>query len=633
MPRQRSVRSRLFFLVVLFGVVMAATFIGVSTVVVVNNVTVQVEQSLALETGKTQSKIADYFSKVRQVVGLLSEEPGFVAPDRTSSTRAQLKALLERNRRGFDFLFVYFGIEADGTAINYDAPPGWDARKRPWYQTAVKEGKLAITEPYVDAATGVLVTTVVQQIDGPSGRVGVLAIDCSLQDIVELVFSKNELFASAFNLIVSADGRVLIAQDPALLGAPFPVEAWKEGSPIRRVDFQGQARVASIQLDSETGYYVVSLLSPDEITAPAIRLLLLLLAIIVVVLGIFIAILNRIMGGLISRPITQIAQDMKTIGGGDLTCAVDPSLLARQDEIGQLARAVLDMQTQLHTLTLAVRNNAVGVQEGAHDIVGSVDEQAASTNQMSAAVAEITSTMEELSASSTQIAEYSRSVVDIANVTWENSKKGSQAMVLLLEKIKGIRADNELSLQEIIDLGRKSKEISKVMAIINVVADQTKLIAFNAALEASSAGEAGKRFGVVAAEIRRLADSVTESTGEIESRIGEIQDSISRLVITSEKGSVGIAEGMSASTLTSGLLDDLVDAASQTTSAAQQISLSTQQQKTASNQVVIALREIVASSQHTVDSIQSIARISHGMTMSARELNDLVGQFKLAPQA
>ena len=73
------------------------------------------------------------------------------------------------------------------------------------------------------------------------------------------------------------------------------------------------------------------------------------------------------------------------------------------------------------------------------------------------------------------------------------------------------------------------------MEIINTVGDQTKLIAFNAALEASSAGEAGKRFSVVASEIRRLADSVTDSTSEIESKISEIQDSISRLVITSEK--------------------------------------------------------------------------------------------------
>jgi methyl-accepting chemotaxis protein len=423
---------------------------------------------------------------------------------------------------------------------------------------------------------------------------------------------------------------VLIARDQSLLGSRFPVEAWKQGQAITRLDYQGQQRIASIVANPETGYFIVSLLDPREISTPAIQLILLLLACIVVVLGIFILVMNLILTRLIIRPLTGLSGDMAKIGGGDLACRLDTRLLARQDEIGQLAASVVDMQAQLNALTSAVHTNVLGVEGGAREIVGAVDEQAASANQMSAAVAEITSTMEELSASSTQIAEYSRSVVDIANLTWENSKKGSQAMVQLLDRISGIRNDNELSLQEIMDLGRKSKEISKVMSLINVVADQTKLIAFNAALEASSAGEAGKRFGVVAAEIRRLADSVTDSTGEIESRINEIQDSISRLVITSEKGSVGIASGMEASTMTSSILDALVDAASQTSSAAQQISLSTQQQKTASNQVVIALREIASSSQHTVDSIKRIAAVSHGMRVSAAELNGLVGQFKLA---
>ena len=101
-------------------------------------------------------------------------------------------------------------------------------------------------------------------------------------------------------------------------------------------------------------------------------------------------------------------------------------------------------------------------------------------------------------------------------------------MSKLNQKMHEIQQENQESLREIIELGNKSKEISKVMEIINSVTDQTKLIAFNAALEAASAGESGRRFSVVAGEIRRLADSVTESTSEIENNISQIQDSISR---------------------------------------------------------------------------------------------------------
>ncbi len=203
-------------------------------------------------------------------------------------------------------------------------------------------------------------------------------------------------------------------------------------------------------------------------------------------------------------------------------------------------------------------------------------------------------------------------------------------MQTVLGRMNDIRADNQHSLREIVELGAKSKQIGKVMEIINAVADQTRLIAFNAALEAASAGEAGKRFSVVAGEIRRLADSVTDSTSEIETKIGEIQDSISRLVITSEKGAGGIGAGMSASALTAERLNDIVTAASQTSSAAQQISLSTQQQKTASNQVVVALREIVSASSHTAHSISRISLVSREMSELSAHLDELVRQFNLS---
>jgi methyl-accepting chemotaxis protein len=330
------------------------------------------------------------------------------------------------------------------------------------------------------------------------------------------------------------------------------------------------------------------------------------------------------------KRIDAVAAGVNRVAQGDLTVDIKDS---GKDEIGELAEAARQMRRQLHDLASRVGGHAHGVHGASREIAGAVESQAATSSQMSSSVAEITSTMEELSASSTQIAEHSKAVVDIANQTWENSKKGSEAMQSVLNRMSDIRGDNQNSLAEIVELGAKSKEISKVMEIINAIADQTKLIAFNAALEASSAGEAGKRFSVVAQEIRRLADSVTDSTGEIENKVQEIQDSISRLVITSEKGAATIHAGMDASANSAQRLGELVSAASQTSSAAQQISLSTQQQKTASNQVVVALREIVTASSHTAQSIGRISQVSQEMTAMSAELSELVQQFKLAERA
>ncbi len=319
-----------------------------------------------------------------------------------------------------------------------------------------------------------------------------------------------------------------------------------------------------------------------------------------------------------------IAGAADEIAQGKLTTSIEP-----RAEWDRLGLALKTMLVQLRSLVAETASTARAVHDGATTISASVESQATASNELSSSVAEITSTMEELSASSSQISEHAGAVVDIANKTLDSGRMGSEAMEQLTARMASIRDENRRSLDDIIGLGKASKEISKVMTMINVIADQTKLIAFNAALEAASAGESGRRFGVVAAEIRRLADSVTDSTGEIESKVSEIQDSISRLVITSEKGASGIAEGMEATAHTAQRLDELVDAAGKTAIAAQQISLSTQQQKTAVGQVVIALREIVSATHHTAQSMSQLSDVSRNMAGLSSDLDAQVGRFRL----
>lgn len=337
---------------------------------------------------------------------------------------------------------------------------------------------------------------------------------------------------------------------------------------------------------------------------------------------------------LIARPLAHrigiVISGVNEVAQGNLDKTLSPDA---QDEIGVLAGATNDMRLRLQALVSEVAMHATAVNEVAQEISAAVEHQAASSAEMSSSVAEITSTMEELSASSSEIAENSTAVVNMANQTLLNSRKGSEGVQTVLARMHDIRTDNQHNLDEIVDLGAKSKEIGKIMEIINTIADQTRLIAFNAALEASSAGEAGKRFSVVAAEIRRLADSVTDSTSEISSKVNEIQDSISRLVITSEKGAQVIASGILASGSASEKLSEIVTAATETSSAAQQISLSTQQQKTASSQVVVALREIVTANAYTAKSTARIVQIGKEMSRLSAELFNATRQFRLGEDA
>ena len=345
--------------------------------------------------------------------------------------------------------------------------------------------------------------------------------------------------------------------------------------------------------------------------------------------------------GCIVKPILGFQQQL-----GVITKTLDVTQrLNTKDKgsLGELALQTNKLLVQLENTIKGVHSNSDKISRRAQKLADSAglikrsssiesaveQSMVESVEQMSSSVAEITSTMEELSASSTEIADYSHVVVDVANQTLDSSKKGAEAMHNLHINMTDIHQDSTTSLQEMLQLGNQSKAISKMMDLINDLADQTKLIAFNAALEASSAGESGKRFSVVASEIRHLADRVTESTFEIAQRIEEIQDSINRLVITSEKGATLIQKGIQLSSETNDELNVLVGAASKTSNAAKQISLSTQQQKAASKQVVLALHGITSSSKFNAQSIREISDISQEMLEVSEHLQTLVNEFEI----
>lgn len=261
-------------------------------------------------------------------------------------------------------------------------------------------------------------------------------------------------------------------------------------------------------------------------------------------------------------------------------------------------------------------------------IAHSMDQQSGVSADLSSAVVEISSTMEEFSSTAGQIAQHSHSVVERADKTLEDTKIGAAEVENLTFKINDISQNIQVNLGEIVELGKKSKEINKVKEIINNIANQTKMIAFNAALEAASAGEAGKRFGVVAVEIRRLADSVVESTSEIEGKITEILDSVNRLVMSSEKSSLLIQEGQEYAARTVSLLIESLDGVDETASAARQISLSTQQQQIASSQVFLALKNIEQGVRQSSDSLQQTSGATEDMLKLSEKLRRLV--MKLA---
>lgn len=330
------------------------------------------------------------------------------------------------------------------------------------------------------------------------------------------------------------------------------------------------------------------------------------------------------------RRILRLTQMLDSLGEGKITQRL--TLSARHDELDMIGKGINSMAERLFGILGKVSDATQELNQSFLEMSAAIEEQAIVSSDQAAAVTEITATMEELSISSSQIAQHSKRVLDMSTKALDETTQGAVGVEMIMGKMVEITDENRKSTQEIIQVGKKSKDIVKVMNIINNIADQTKLIAFNAALEASSAGDAGRRFGVVAVEIRRLADTVMESIREIEVHINENQEAINNLVIRSEEGAKRVEEGMELATKTAEMLIGIVDDVRSTSEASKQISLSTQQQKTASDQVLISLKEIGHGTRQSSASIGQISTIVKGLNRMSGNLICELNKFELKAQ-
>jgi len=251
------------------------------------------------------------------------------------------------------------------------------------------------------------------------------------------------------------------------------------------------------------------------------------------------------------------------------------------------------------------------------EVLAATEQQASGAAEQAAAVTETSATVEELAQTSSQIADNSEAVVRVAERTLATAEEGMHAVQQSSEGIEEIRITTQQSSDRILALGERSQEIGRVLTIIDEIAEQTKILALNAAIEAARAGDAGKGFSVVAEEIRKLAESVTESTQEIGRVVREIQASTSALIMQTEKAAKKVAEGREMAGNTHDALARIVAQVEETTDAAKQISVATQQQRTASDQVVISMREVATVSQQA-------AQASRQISAAIVELNALV---------
>ena len=250
-------------------------------------------------------------------------------------------------------------------------------------------------------------------------------------------------------------------------------------------------------------------------------------------------------------------------------------------------------------------------------------ETAVTSLEQSTSIKELLSTMEESDSFSREVAVKIGEVAGVARKTVQDVIDGFELLKQNMQKLDEIRASNETTLAGIKKLGEKISGISDIAFIINSIADQTNIIAFNAEIEASSAGEAGKNFYIVANEIRRLTNSTIESTKDIREKIAEIQQSSEELLETSRSGSLIISEGGKIVDELKSNFEIIQNSSESTDLASEDIRTIIQQQTAAVEQLVVTLRQISAGAESFSETTQTINISAEQLCREASKLENI----------
>ena len=345
---------------------------------------------------------------------------------------------------------------------------------------------------------------------------------------------------------------------------------------------------------------------------------------IVILVGAIMAILAMIVIGIlivrnITKPIRDLSKLSRRIGGGDL--AVDIPQVSRQDEIGSLWQSFSTMTDSMLTMVKENKESVNLLSSSSAEILAAATQIAAGSVETATAVSQTTSTVEEVRQISESSSAKAKAVADNAQKTTEIAQNGKKALEGIVEVMDNIRERVESIAESVVRLSEQGQAIGEIIASVNDIADQSNLLAVNAAIEAAKAGEYGKGFGVVAQEIKGLAEQSRQATTKVRAILLDVQKGTSAAVMATEQGNKAVEIGVKQSQEAGESIRVLADSVAEAAQASVQIAASNQQQMAGISQVTSAMENIKQGSAQTAASTKQAE-------MAARNLNELAQKIK-----
>lgn len=299
----------------------------------------------------------------------------------------------------------------------------------------------------------------------------------------------------------------------------------------------------------------------------------------------------------------------------DLTQALDASKSQSHE--------LLDRTEQLMEKSIQQVELGSELSAAAAELQTTSQQQASGATEQASAVSQVSTTVEELGTTARQIAQAADHVAQAAQQTLEHLSQGQTAVDESIQAMERIRGRMKDISARVLSLGERSQQIGEIIDLIDDISDETHLLALNAAIEAAGAGEHGRRFSVVAAEVKNLANRTLAAAKEVKGVIAEIRQATNAAVLAAEEGGKEVERGAELSYGAGQVMDTILMMAERTAQSAAEIGMATAQQQSASEQVVEAMREIAEVARQSASGSRQMAESAAMLTAIADRLHGI----------